>query len=107
MPDHRTRILVAGGAGFIGAHLVTRLLAEGHLVGVPDNMSTGTPPANLAPCYAAGLVLAAIDLEDGGVTDLDHVSGVETPRPMWAAPRFPDSRLTGFYAATCRSRYSL
>jgi hypothetical protein len=27
-------------------------------------------------------VLAAIDLEDGGVTDLDYVSGVEKPRPV-------------------------
>ncbi|MBI3333815.1 MAG: SDR family oxidoreductase [Candidatus Omnitrophica bacterium] len=35
------RALVTGGAGFIGSHLVERLLQEGHSVAVLDNLSTG------------------------------------------------------------------
>ncbi|MFQ5613049.1 MAG: GDP-mannose 4,6-dehydratase [Anaerolineae bacterium] len=35
------RILITGGAGFIGSHLADRLLAEGHQVLVLDNLSTG------------------------------------------------------------------
>jgi dTDP-glucose 4,6-dehydratase len=36
------RILVTGGAGFIGSHLCDRLLAEGHEVLAMDNLITGT-----------------------------------------------------------------
>ena len=35
------RILVTGGAGFIGSHLIERLILEGHTVTALDNFSTG------------------------------------------------------------------
>ena len=35
------RILVTGGAGFIGSHLCERLISDGHSVVVIDNLSTG------------------------------------------------------------------
>jgi UDP-glucuronate decarboxylase len=40
------KILVAGGAGFLGSHLCERLLSEGHEVLCVDNLSTGSK-ANL------------------------------------------------------------
>ncbi len=36
------RILITGGAGFIGSHLCDRLLADGHTVVAMDNLSTGS-----------------------------------------------------------------
>jgi UDP-glucuronate decarboxylase len=40
--DRRKRVLVTGGAGFLGSHLIDRLLARGHEVLCVDNLFTGT-----------------------------------------------------------------
>ena len=40
--ESRKRILVTGGAGFLGSHLIDRLLESGHEVLCVDNLFTGT-----------------------------------------------------------------
>lgn len=40
--DSRKKILVTGGAGFLGSHLIDRLLEQGHEVLCVDNLFTGT-----------------------------------------------------------------
>ena len=42
MYHQRKRVLVTGGAGFLGSHLCDRLVAEGHDVLCLDNFFTGT-----------------------------------------------------------------
>lgn len=54
-----THCLVTGGAGFIGSHLVERLVADGHSVVVLDDLSGGT----------ASRVPAGAELVVGSVTD--------------------------------------
>jgi UDP-glucose 4-epimerase len=35
------KILITGGAGFVGSHLADKLISEGHSITVIDNLSTG------------------------------------------------------------------
>ena len=62
-----SKILVTGGAGFIGSHLVDALLAAGHAVRVLDNLSMGKL-ANLA------LDNPALEFIQGDVADAATVS---------------------------------
>lgn len=73
MPKSRKKILVTGGAGFIGSHLVEALLAYGFLVRILDDFSTGKP-ANL-PQNQAGLEIVEGDVADSQVVD-QAVQGV-------------------------------
>ena len=41
-PSLRKRVLVTGGAGFLGSHLCERLLDAGHDLLCVDNFYTGT-----------------------------------------------------------------
>ena len=56
--------LVTGGAGFIGSHIVERLLADGQKVRILDNFSTGKH-TNLAP-FQGRVELVEGDLRDAG-----------------------------------------
>jgi UDP-glucose 4-epimerase len=58
------RILVTGGAGYVGSHLVAALVARGETVVVLDNLRTGHRAA-----VPAGVELIAADLGDAGVLD--------------------------------------
>ncbi|MFM8866946.1 MAG: NAD-dependent epimerase/dehydratase family protein [Ilumatobacteraceae bacterium] len=53
LPEVRGPVLVVGGAGFVGSHVVERLLAESLPVEVVDDLSTGSL-ANLAEARAMG-----------------------------------------------------
>jgi UDP-glucose 4-epimerase len=73
------RVLVTGGAGFIGTHLCRRLLAEGHAVSVVDNEFNGKRE-NLPPevWFALGDVANIEEVEPAfarGVDAVCHIAG--------------------------------
>ncbi|HUI03712.1 MAG TPA: NAD-dependent epimerase/dehydratase family protein [Acidimicrobiales bacterium] len=66
------RMMVTGGAGFIGSNLVDRLLAEGHAVDVVDDLSTGSL-ANLAEARSGGsrsLTFHQLDIRSGELVEV-------------------------------------
>jgi nucleoside-diphosphate-sugar epimerase len=83
-----TRYLVTGGAGFIGSHLVERLITDGHHVAVLDDFSTGNQE-NLARWKDE------IDLVRGSVNDADACAralrGVDFVLHQAARPSVPRS----------------
>jgi UDP-glucose 4-epimerase len=70
------RLVVCGGAGFIGSHLVERLVHDGHSVVVVDDLSRGTA-AHLAGPRARG----HCRLEQVGITDPGLVETMAAARP--------------------------
>lgn len=65
-----SKFLVTGGAGFIGSHIVGRLLNDGHTVTVLDDFSTGLEK-NLE-----GLDEKRLTIVTGSVADADKVTEV-------------------------------
>lgn len=59
------KVLITGGAGFIGSHLADRLLAEGHDVRALDNLDLQVHPAGERPVYLD----PAVELQVGDVRD--------------------------------------
>jgi UDP-glucose 4-epimerase len=70
------RVLVTGGAGFIGSHLVDRFVRDGYSVRVVDNLSSGRVGNIEHHLDANGIELIAGDLKDPQTT-LKAVEGVD------------------------------
>lgn len=86
------RVLVTGGAGFIGGNLVRRMMTEGHDVVVLDDLSTGSA-ANIAGLdidVRIGSILdpAALAAAASGVGAIVHLAAIPSVPRSVAAP-FP------------------
>lgn len=95
------RILVTGGAGFIGSHVTARLMLMGSEVRVLDNFSTGRIE-NLADAAFGGLTEA--DVLSGDVRTPDGVEIIHDWRPdvvvhLAAQPSLPAAARSPLYDA--------
>ncbi|WP_431859073.1 NAD-dependent epimerase/dehydratase family protein [Azospirillum sp.] len=83
------RYLVTGGCGFIGSHLIERLLAAGHEVRVLDDLSTGKRenlPAGVPVTVGTVADPAVVDEAMRGMDGCFHlaaVASVERSREAW------------------------
>jgi UDP-glucose 4-epimerase len=107
------RCLVTGGAGFIGSHLVERLLALGMQVTVIDNYSTGRP-GNLAhAAHNPNLSVHQADVSDRaslmplfvGVDWVFHLAALADIVPSIQLPmQYHQSNVDGTFAVLEASR---
>ena len=87
------RVMVTGGAGFIGSTLVDRLLAEGHVVDVVDDLTTGSL-ANLAEARAASSHAFAFHHLDIRSAELVEVMGRRRPEIVFHLAAQADVRVS-------------
>ncbi len=82
--------MIVGGAGFVGSHLVDRLLADGEAVDVVDDLSTGSL-ANLADARSAGGTLKIHHFDAGG-PDTASLIGMRSPDVVYHLAAIPRGR---------------
>ncbi len=79
------RLVITGGAGFLGSHLAERFLGQGHAVTVLDNLLTGRLE-NIEPLFGRpGFTFVKQD-----VTNFIHVPGKVDAVLHFASPASPD-----------------
>ena len=81
----KRRILITGGAGFLGSHLCERFLAEGYEVVCMDNLITGDIAQHRAPVPRADF-----HFEQRDVTEYVAVRGTLDAILHFASPAEPD-----------------
>lgn len=103
------KILISGGAGFIGSSLAIKLLKEGHLVRVLDNLDSQIHGENPASSYTFNLIRDKVEFLRGdvrnradwqkalaGVNAVVHLAaGTGTGQSMYEIDKYTDTNING------------
>ena len=73
------KVLITGGAGFIGSHLADGLLEHGHSVRVLDNLSPQVHPDSQRPAYLSREDVVYSNVPEAHAEALAHLV------PLWKA----------------------
>ncbi|MCF7875015.1 MAG: NAD-dependent epimerase/dehydratase family protein [Candidatus Omnitrophica bacterium] len=76
------KVLVTGGAGFIGSHLCDRLLELGHSVLCVDNLSTGKK-SNLDKAFSYGRLMEFKEVDVNCFESLEDIFGSYSPEVIY------------------------
>ena len=91
------RILVTGGAGFVGTNLIKRLLSEGHNVTSIDNYTTGKKENHIEGCHYMEADITTYSFPI--VYDIVfHMAAIARIQPSFENPeRYIDTNFNGTY----------
>jgi len=84
------RIIVTGGAGFIGTNLIKRLLKEGHKVFSIDNYSTGKKENKQKDCVYINADINNLEHTNKLFSDIDiifHMAALARVQPSFKKPQ--------------------
>ncbi len=81
--EDRRPVLVIGGAGFLGSHLVDRLLADGVVVDVVDDLSTGSLGSLAEARAMAGAGQLHIQTMDAASPELADLIALRRPTTIY------------------------
>ena len=95
------KILVTGGAGFVGTNLIKRLLKEGHIVYSLDNYSTGKRENHIEGCTYYTNDIQKISAYDDRFMTVDvvyHMAAIARIGPSFERPEdYIDTNFNGTY----------
>lgn len=86
------RLLVTGGAGYIGSHTCVELLNAGHEVVVVDNLSNSHPESLRR---VANLTGQRLEFHEAGIGDAEQMSAVFSGAPIHAVIHFAAFKAVG------------
>lgn len=81
------KILVTGGAGFIGSSLIKKLLIEGHIVHSLDNYDSGLKSNEVEGCKYFNGDIKDIDLMDKDFDVIFHLAALSRIQPSFETPQ--------------------